>query len=444
MRVRVDSDDNTASAVGGVECHGGRAGNRRDWSLGLLFTAYALSLFDRQIINVLAQDIKIDLHLSDTELGLLAGSAFGIFYSIFGIPLGRLADRLDRVKLIAAAVVMWSGFTVSCAMAGSFLQLFLTRVGVGVGEAGSQPAATALIADLVPERRRTSAMSFLMIGAPVGSFLGLMIGGFVGSRWGWRSAFVLAGLPGFALSFLIIATMRDPRSVATATQCQSGSSLPGALRMIVGTPDFRRLVTMMTCSAFLVYASGAWLPPFFVRVHGMTTAQVGAYSAFAVGVGGAIGTLGGGLLCDRLRSNIANVEVKILLVSLGLCFPALVAVVLSPDRSLALLSYFLFNIFAFVWLGPTMTQIQKAVALDARSLAIALSGASANIISLGLGVPIVGLISDALAPSLGRDSIAYALLICAAFAVLIGTVAIWRLLLGSVADLDADATAGKG
>ena len=137
-------------------------------------------------------------------------------------------------------------------------------------------------------------------------------------------------------------------------------------------------------------------------------------------------------------------EVKILLVSLGLCFPALVAVVLSPDRSLALLSYFLFNIFAFVWLGPTMTQIQKAVALDARSLAIALSGASANIISLGLGVPIVGLISDALAPSLGRDSIAYALLICAAFAVLIGTVAIWRLLLGSVADLDADATAGKG
>src|ERR1700730_32347 len=144
----------------------------RNWSLALLFVAGALNIFDRQIVNILAQAIKVDLSISDTQLGLLTGTAFGLFYSVLGIPLGRLADRVDRVKLIAAAMALWSAFTALSAAAGSFAQLFMTRLGVGVGEGGSQPASTAVVADLFPDGRRASALSLLLVGTPIGSFLG--------------------------------------------------------------------------------------------------------------------------------------------------------------------------------------------------------------------------------------------------------------------------------
>ncbi len=213
---------------------------KRYWSLALLFAAGVLNLFDRQIVNILGQDIKTELGLSDVQLGLLAGTAFGIFYGILGIPLGRLADRVDRVKLIAGVLVIWSGFTVLCGFAGSFLQLFVTRMGVGVGEAGSQPASTALIPDMFAAERRTSALALLLVSAPVGSFLGLLVGGFVGATWGWRTAFVMSGMPGFALAIVMVTTMRDPRAAVVRGMARppNGNSVrwTEALRSLIRTP----------------------------------------------------------------------------------------------------------------------------------------------------------------------------------------------------------------
>ena len=182
----------------------------RNWTLALLFAAGALNIFDRQIVNILAQAIKVDLSISDAQLGLLTGTAFGLFYSVLGIPLGRLADRVDRVKLIAAAMAVWSVFTALSGVAANFTQLFVTRLGVGVGEAGSQPASTALVADLFAENRRASALSLLLVSTPVGSFLGLLLGGYVGTLWGWRAAFLVAGIPGVILALVMIVTSRDP------------------------------------------------------------------------------------------------------------------------------------------------------------------------------------------------------------------------------------------
>lgn len=402
----------------------------RNWSLALLFVAGALNIFDRQIVNILAQAIKADLSISDAQLGLLTGAAFGLFYSVLGIPLGRLADRVDRVRLIAAAMALWSAFTALSGLAGSFTQLFVTRLGVGVGEAGSQPASTALVADLFPEDRRASALSLLLVSTPVGSFLGLLLGGYVGTMLGWRAAFLVAGVPGLIPAVVMITTTRDPKFAGTV---RSNRKEPNrqepyrreTLRMLVGRPRFRWLVVGAVCWSFLIYASGAWLPPFFIRVHGMTTAQIGGFAAIAVGLGGALGTIGGGFVCDHLRRRVRDVELKMLMIALCLAVPLLLATLLSGNRSIALVSMILFDIFAFSYLTPTVLLIQKAVRVESRSLAIAVGLSISSILNLGLALPLVGLLSDALTPTHGRGAIRYALALSAIAVGLVGMFSHW-------------------
>jgi MFS transporter, Spinster family, sphingosine-1-phosphate transporter len=397
----------------------------RNWTLALLFMAGALNIFDRQVVNILAQAIKVDLSISDAQLGLLTGTSFGLFYSILGIPLGRLADRVDRVKLIAAAMAVWSVFTALSGVAGNFTKLFVTRLGVGVGEAGSQPASTALVADLFPENRRASALSLLLVSTPVGSFLGLLLGGYVGTRWGWRAAFLVAGIPGVVLAFVMVVTTRDPRSTAAIGLIRQGPSLRETLRMFIRTPRFRWLVAGAVCWSFLIYASGAWLPAFFIRVYGMNSAQIGRFAAFAVGVGGAIGTIGGGFVCDLLRQRVREVELKMLMITLCLTVPLLLATLLSGSRPIALVSMILFNVFAFSYLTPTVSLIQQAVTEESRALAIAVGLSISTILNLGLALPLVGLLSDALTPTQGPGAIRYALAVSALAAGLAGLLCHW-------------------
>jgi predicted MFS family arabinose efflux permease len=399
---------------------------RRNWVLALLFAVGALNLFDRQIINVLAQDIKAELGISDTQLGLLTGTAFGIFYSVLALPLGRLADRVDRVKLIAAVVVLWSGCTALCGLAGNYLQLFLMRMGVSIGEAGSQPASTALIPDFFPDERRTTAVGVMISSASVGSFLGLVVGGYVGSIWGWRTAFVVAGIPGFFLAAVMLATMRDPRSAPGVERTIHKTSMFDALRKLAGRPRLRWLTAALACSLIILYGSGAWLPPFFIRVHGMTTAQIGGFAGLAVGLGGAIGSIGCGFACDLVRSRVRHVESKALMIALALTIPTLLVTVLSADRTIALWSMFLLNIFVFAYVGPMVMLIQNEVSADMRGLAIAAAISFSNILSLAAGLPLIGLISDTLKPAYGVPAIGYALALCAITAALAGIFAHWR------------------
>jgi MFS transporter, Spinster family, sphingosine-1-phosphate transporter len=407
------------------------------WGLALLCAAGVLNLFDRQIVNILGQDIKADLRLSDAELGLLTGTAFGILYALAGIPLGRLADRVDRIRLITAALALWSAFTSLCGLAASFVQLFVMRMGVGIGEAGSQPASTALIADLFPEERRGSAMSVLLLGAPFGSFLGLAVGGYVGSVWGWRRAFVVAGIPGAVLALTMLLTLREPGRSGALVRDGRSERIGGALQTLAAQPRFGWLVVALTCSTFLVYASGAWFPPLFIRVHGMSTAAIGWYAAIGVGIGGGLGTLGAGIACDLLRSATRQVESKLLLLVLGLSIPTVLATVLSTDRSAALVAMFLFDVCAYGWLGPTVNLIQNAVRPGHRALAIGVCGCVASIVSLGCGLPLVGAISDALAPHEGPNAIRDALALCVPVVALVGAFAHWRVLRSTTEPLGA-------
>lgn len=408
----------------GLTGEGKRTGaTRAGWALTLLFLAIAINVLDRQIINILAQDIKTELVISDAELGLLTGTAFGIFYSVMGIPLGRLADRMNRVHLVSIALVIWSGFTAASGWARNFLELGLARTGVGVGEAGCVPASVALVSDIYPEDKRTSAISLMMLGMPVGIIVGLLAGGLVGSYFGWRMAFFLAGIPGLVLAVVLFMTVQDPRATdAQAAGDVAKGSIFQAAKILMRQRSFALVIAGNCCSMLLAAISGAWLPTFLIRAHGMSLAEVGVLSAFAIGVSGAVGTLGAGFLCDKLRPHVRDVESKLLIAALTLSIPTLLATVLLPGKTMAIAAMFLLNIFVFAYLSPSSALIQRAATADTRSLAIGLAISFGNILSLGLAIPAVGALSDSLTPDFGERAIGYALL-SAILACVLGAVA---------------------
>ncbi len=383
--------------------------------LTLLALLYTLNFLDRQVINILAESIKRDLAISDTELGLLTGTAFGIFYSVLGVPIARLADRWSRVGIISFSLFLWSLLTAASGFAQNYAQLFLMRLGVGIGEAGGSPPAQSLISDYFPYSRRATAMAIFTLGVPLGSFFGFLIGGIVDDLWGWRVAFFVAGAPGLILVLLIKFTLKEPvRGQADGVPADAQGELPPlgpTLRGLFARKSYFRLLMGGTFGILIVYISGAWLPSFFIRVHGMTAGEIGAWLALSVGLGGAIGSISGGWLSDRLRQRYARPEIPILAISTALTCPLLLLTVLSPELPLALTGLFLLNLFAFVWIGPTSATIQRVVPIRSRALAVGIQLSVANIISLTFGPPGIGYISDLLRPEYGAESIRYALAI---------------------------------
>lgn len=383
------------------------------WVLFLLLALYGVNFLDRQVINILGQSIKTALGLSDLELGLLTGTAFGIFYSVLGLPIARLADRRSRVKIITASLTLWSLLTAASGLALSYLQLFLIRLGVGVGEAGGTPPAQSLISDYFPEDRRSTAMAVFNLGVPIGSFCGFLFGGFMNDTLGWRWAFILAGLPGLLLALAIRLTMREPpRGHADHPRSEvAGAEVPlrQSLRGLLERRSFIRLVLGGTFGIFIVYVTNTWLPPLFIRLHGLTAEQFGLWIALAIGPGGAIGALGGGYLADRLKARYPRAEIWLLVTSTALTCPLMLATVLVRSTTGALLCMFIMYMVAYVWMGPTCAMVQRVAPVRSRALATGIQLFVANVTALAFGPPLVGLASDLLAPSAGVQSLRYAL-----------------------------------
>lgn len=390
--------------------------------LTILFLTVLLNLFDRQVINVLAVGIKAELHLSDTMIGLLTGTACGLFYAAMGLPAGRLADRLDRGRLIAAMVAIWSMSTLVCGMAASYAVLVLGRIGVGIGEGGAQPACTALAADLAPPDRRSSALSLMLLGVPLGMLLSYMVGGLAAQAWGWRAAFFVAGVPGIVVALLIYAFVRDPKAGGAPAARFEGSTL-AALAEVMRKPRMSWLVVGLSTAAFDAYVTNAWIPSFFVRVHALSLAEIGVYGALGVGIGGAIGTAGAGPLCDWLRRRTPYPESWALIASTSLGIPWLLLMTFAPDTRVALAAMAMFQVTAFAWLAPITRLIQDAAGPAHRALATAYCGAFASIFTSCIGIPGVGLVSDLLAPATGAWSVGYALCLLAVPVALTGVAA---------------------
>ena len=223
--------------------------------LWTLLVVYVFNFLDRQIVNILAEPIRKDLNLSDTQIGLMTGLAFALFYTVLGLPIARYADKptTDRGRLIAVALAIWSAMTALCGLAQNFAQLLLARIGVGVGEAGCTPAAHSLIADRVPAERRASAMAFYALGIPLGSLLGMVIGGYLADVLGWRKAFMLVGAPGVLLALFVVMLVKDKGRLAAAAgkPVHAPESMAVTLKSLLSSRTFLILLAAASACSFL-------------------------------------------------------------------------------------------------------------------------------------------------------------------------------------------------
>jgi predicted MFS family arabinose efflux permease len=419
-------------------------GLKHRYILLMLLGAYTLSFLDRQVVTILAELIKKDLHISNLELGMLTGLAFAVFYTFLGIPIARLADRRSRPLIIAASMALWSGFTVLSGRATSFGVMALARLGVGFGEAGCNPCAHSMIADITPPEKRASALAFYSLGVPIGTMLGLVLGGVIADAYGWRVAFMIAGAPGLALAAVIALTIKEPRTqVAADIQARAVSmpSLRQTLKELQAKRTFWLIAIAAGLLAFVGYGHGAFGVPFFLRVHGAEVAALahnfglgpqgflGIAGALSTGIGGLVGTWLGGFLADRAaaRDKRAYMSVPAIAGLLSLPFIFLIYTVESPALALAL--GFIPALLNTLWYGPVYATAQSVVRPQSRATAAAILLFVLNMIGLGLGPMSVGALNDLLAgPMIGlgeSEGIRWAMLLTGTV-ILISVALFWR------------------
>jgi MFS family permease len=391
----------------------------RTYALWLLMLIYVVSFLDRQVINILAEPIKIELQLADWQLGLLSGFAFGIVYTILGFPLARAADRYNRPWIIAGCLTAWSGFTVLCGQAQNFVQLVLFRGGVGVGEAGCTPTSHALIADYTPREKRASALSFYAMGTPIGSLLGLAVGGFLADTFGWRTAFLVAGLPGLVFAALAVLTLKEPRNLirkATQSATATAATFGQTFRYLAGKRAFWWLAFGAGIRSWLGYGIAPFLPSFFYRVHGAEIANlaamfgmkpqtfVGIALGIITGVGGALGSWLGGQIADKLGAKDLRVFGSVPALAVLIATPLVVFNYTTGNGALALGLTFIPSVLGTLWYGPVYSSAQGMVPQNMRAMSASIMLFVINFLGLVLGALSVGALSDFFNKGLGLGS----------------------------------------
>lgn len=385
--------------------------------LWTLLTVYIFNFLDRQIVTILAEPIKRDLGLSDTQLGLMTGLAFALFYALLGIPIARYADRptSNRVGLISVSLILWSGMTAVCGVAQNFTQLLLARVGVGVGEAGCTPAAHSLISDMVPPERRASAIAFYGLGIPIGGLMGMIMGGFLADTVGWRMAFMVVGLPGLLLAAFVWFMLREPRhgSIAMALRARAPAveriSARAALAEVFGSRAFVLLAVAAGFVAFLSYGKTVWTTIFFMRTHGLSASQTGLWSGLVLGTAGIAGTWAGGALADRFGRRDARHLLSGPALGMLVAAPLLFTAYTLTDWRVALAIMAATTFLNAMYYGPTYALAQQLVGPQARAMATAIMVFAQNLIGLGLGPLFFGMMSDAFKPMAGTESVRWVL-----------------------------------
>ena len=366
----------------------------------LLCGVYTISLMDRQLAAVLVEPIRAEFGVLDWHMGLLTGPAFALFYTVVGVPLARLADRYNRVNIIAISLLAWSVFTGLTGVAKTFLHMVIARVGVAVGEAGCNPAAYSLIGDYFDARRRATALSIFQMGGYIGSFLGLMLGGWIGHHYGWRSAFLIVGLPGIAVALLLKFTLRElPRGSADPGRVVE--KLPSPKQVLLGLlrkSSFCHLAFAAALHNFAVYGVGNWYAAFLMRSHGLTLLQTSMALAVVTLIGGALGTALGGIISDRLatRRQDSRYYLWVPALSLLLGFPITQSVFIVQDTQVVIALLVPVVMFSAAYLAPSITATYTLVGIRERALASAVLLFILNLIGLGLGPLIAGITSDVL------------------------------------------------
>ena len=375
-----------------------------------LSTVYFLAMMDRQVVAVLFDPIKEDLGLSDTQLAMVSGLAFALFYSVAGLPLGRLADKTNRVKMLSACLTVWSLATAATGLAANFVQILLARVSVGVGEGGCSPAAHSIISDTYEAKDRSTAIGLYFAGGTLGSATAYLFGGWMVEFYGWRAAMICVGLPGLLVALAFYLFMKEPKRPAAKNQEQSNDNMLTTMFSVVKNPCYLIATIGHVAASGYMFVLATWLPSFINRNFEMSYGEIGTF-LFASTL---LGSVGGSLLSGIVTDHLFRRNVKWLA---GM--PALFLAAAGPIAVIGCLTTNLSVLFAAVvfikglLVGsfvPSYSVIHYVISANKRGVAVAVKIMGVSIIGVGIFPLIVGMISDILQANYGNASLRYGLL----------------------------------
>ena len=402
-----------ANAAPGVPTYSARYRNSVLW---LLVLAYTFNFIDRTIISTIGQAIKVDLQLSDQQLGWLGGLSFALLYTALGIPIARLAERKSRVNIITVAIIVWSAFTALCGTATSYVQLLLFRVGVGVGEAGLSPPAHSLISDFFESKKRATALSIYSFGIPLGTMFGAMAGGWIAEHLSWQAAFMVVGLPGVLVALAIKVFIKEPPRGWADKQNVLAQETPAALgreaseagapaevpaadpppstlavaKRLFGSWGMFHMVAGITVASFAGYGVGNYAPAYFIREFGLSLGMVGLAIGLIAGLSNGAGTLLGGYLTDWASKKSVRWYALVPAIGLILATPIYIFAYTRESYQLAWAILLIPGVLHYTYLGPTFGVVQNAMDVRMRATAVAVLFFVLNLIALGFGPPFCG------------------------------------------------------
>jgi MFS family permease len=399
----------------------GDRGQYRYFVLATLTAGGVLNIADRLILSILLEDIKHAFTLSDTQIGLITGLAFTVLYVTFGIPIAWLADRTNRRTIIAASIAVWSLMTALCGTATGFWTLFLARMGVGIGESGSGPAANSLLTDYFRKEELGRAMGFYFLGPTIGTASGLMVGGYLAHLVGWRMAFMLLGVPGMLFALFVFLTIREPREgrpppPPTTSFMQGLKVWRAGIAALIANRLYVAATLAFACMIVIGYGFATWLAAIMLRNFAISTADVGFYLGLAFLLGGIPGPIMGGYCTDFLVRRDPRWRAWLPALATLACLPLFLACLLSTSFW-SFLGLFSCGYLVFlVAQAPTVSLIQLSVRPDERAMAMAVAMLFNNLIGQALGGFLIGLASTGLAATMGSNALGMAVIgVSAAF-----------------------------
>jgi predicted MFS family arabinose efflux permease len=371
-----------------------------------LFMVAMFNYIDRTILSILQIPIKLELGLSDGQIGALTGLSFALFYTTLALPIARLADRYSRRLIVVASLALWCLMTAMSGLAAGFLSLVVFRIGVAIGEAGSLPASVSLISDYYPPRQRATAMSTFGLGLPLGLMLGYSATGWLAETVGWRYTFAIIGGLGVAFAPFALAMLKDPPRGRFDPPAPAGAIRPGMLasmRLLWRIKGFRFAVIAAMLHGFSQYSMMTWNAPFFVRLHGLSLSEVAMLMALLSGAGGAIGMYLGGVVSDRLALRDARWRLWVMAIAVGATVPFALLQYLTPSTGVSIAAAAVAALLMVVYYGPILAVTQSVVPPDMRAFSNSVLSLCFNLFGLGLGPWFTGLMSDLLAADAGMS-----------------------------------------
>ena len=381
-------------------------------ALGILTIVYSINFIDRQLLSILQESIKADLMLSDAQLGLLTGFAFALFYTFAGLPIASLADRSNRRNIVAISLTIWSGMTAISGLAQNYWQLLAARVGVGIGEAGGSPPSHSMISDIFPPEKRASAIGFYSTGISIGILFGFLFGGWLNEFFGWRVAFFVVGIPGVLLALVLYLTVPEPIRGLAENRASTGDnpSMMTVFKVLLSRRSFLFMALGAAMNAFAGYSTANWVASFMIRTHQMPTGELGTWLALIIGVGGAIGVFGAGVIADKLGKTDKRWYMWVAVCACVISIPLQISTFWVDDPYTALMCMVIPSVLSNAYLGATIASVHGMVGLKMRAVSSALLFFILNMIGLGMGPTTVGLVSDLLVDQHGVDSLRYAMM----------------------------------